>query len=93
MTRLIEVYNSMSGTNYRLREIYINPEHVAAMRHDDKVTSLLAEGSLPDGLAEGQIFTKLYIDRGHTGIDVTVVGDLQTVKEKLGLSKKMLLKG
>ena len=90
MIRLVEVHKSLSG--YHLGEIYINPEHVVAMRQDDKMKRVLQEGSLPE-LDERQSFTKLYVDRGHTGIDVTVVGDLQHIKEKLGLNKKTLLKG
>jgi hypothetical protein len=90
MVKLVEVHKSISG--YHLGEIYINPKHVVAMRQDDKMTRVLREGSLPE-LDERQSFTKLYVDRGHTGIDITVVGDLQHIKEKLGLNKKTLLKG
>ena len=48
---------------------------------------------LTDNLDERQTFTKIYIDRGHTGIDMTVVGDVRQIKEKLGLNKRALLKG
>ena len=91
MIRMVEVYKVLN--EYRLREVYINPKHVAAMRQDDRMLSLLAEGVLPDGLEPAQSFTKLYVDRGHTGIDITVVGDLSSIKEKLGLDARSLLKG
>ena len=91
MTRLIEVYKNL--TEYKIREVYVNPEHVVAMRQDDRMSSELQEGSLPEELDKRQTFTKLYVDRGHTGIDITVIGDLVSVKEKLGLSNKTLLKG
>ena len=90
MFRLIEVKKSLSG--YHLGEVYINPKHVVAMRQDDKMKRVLEEGSLPD-LDERQSFTKLYVDRGHTGIDITVVGDLHHIKEKLGIDSRTLLKG
>ena len=90
MIRLIEVQKNLSG--YRLGEVYINPKHVVAMRPDDKMIRVLEEGSLPD-LDERQSFTKLYVDRGHTGIDITVVGDLHHIKEKLGIDSRTLLKG
>ena len=48
MIRMVEVYKVLN--EYRLREVYINPKHVAAMRQDDRMLSMLAEGILPDGL-------------------------------------------
>ena len=53
----------------------------------------MEEGKLPDGIDQAQHFTKLYVDRGNTGIDITVVGDLDSIKEKLGLDTRSLLKG
>ena len=91
MTKLVEVYKSL--TEYRIREIYVNPKHIVAMRQDDRMSSVLKEGKLPNELDNRQVFTKLYVDRGNTGIDVTVVGDLNTIKEKLGLDNRSLLKG
>ena len=91
MIRMVEVYKVLN--EYRLREVYVNPKHVAAMRQDDRMLSLLAEGVLPTGIDEGQTFTKLYVDRGNMGIDITVVGNLGSIKEKLGLDTRSLLKG
>ena len=83
MTKLVEVYKQLN--DYMLREVYVNPKHIVAMRQDDRMTTVLREGKLPDQLDQRQDFTKLYVDRGNTGIDITVVGDLNTIKEKLGL--------
>ena len=91
MVKLVEVYKTLS--EYRLREVYVNPKHVAAMRQDEKMSSVLQEGKLPDELDNRQSFTKLYVDRGHTGIAITVVGGLHLVKEKLGIDTRSLLKG
>ena len=91
MIRMIEVYKVLN--EHRLREVYINPKHVVAMRQDDRMLGLLAEGKLPDGIDQAQSFTKLYVDRGNTGIDITVIGDLGSIKEKLGLDARSLLKG
>ena len=91
MTKLVEVYKQLN--DYLLREVYVNPKHIVAMRQDDRMTSVLKEGKLPDQLDQRQDFTKLYVDRGNTGIDITVVGDLNTIKEKLGLDNRSLLKG
>ena len=91
MIRMVEVYKVLN--EYRLREVYVNPKHVVAMRQDDRMLGLLAEDKLPSGLDQSQSFTKLYVDRGNTGIDITVIGDLVSIKEKLGLDTRSLLKG
>ena len=91
MVKLIEVQRMLNS--FRLSELYVNPEHVVAMRQDDRMLVNLKEGKLPSGLNENQTFTKLYIDRGQSGIDVTVVGDVEIVREKLGLGQRTLLKG
>ena len=91
MIRMIEVYKVLN--EYRLREVYVNPKHVVAMRQDERMQALLVEGKLPDGIDQVQMFTKLYVDRGNTGIDLTIVGDLDSIKEKLGLDTRSLLKG
>ena len=91
MIQLVEIHKVLGV--YKLREVYVNPKHVVAMRHDDRMAGVLQEGLLPPDLDERQSFTKLYIDRGHTGIDITVVGGLHIVKEKLGIDNRSLLKG
>ncbi len=98
MIQLVEVYNEVSsamrGTSkYTLREIYINPKHVVAIRPDNRMSGVLKEGLLPEGLDERQSFTKVFLDRGQTGIDITVVGEAAIVGKKLGLYEKELLKG
>jgi len=54
---------------------------------------VLKEGLLPEGMDERQSFTKVFLDRGQTGIDITVVGEAAIVGKKLGLYEKELLKG
>ena len=91
MVKLVEVQQRMH--RYYLSEVYVNPEHVVAMRADERMAQVLKEGRLPDDLDERQSFTKIYVARGHAGIDMTVIGDTQQIKEKLGLNKRTLLKG
>ena len=82
-------------SNYILREIFINPEHVVCLREDKLYKDLLVEGRLMKELDQKQSFTKVYLNRGHAGIEVTIVGSPGSVKEKLDLapSQKQLLKG
>ena len=98
ITKLIEIYNPVSASNsgtspWKLREIFINAEHVVAMRPDNMMDRLLHEGKLPGDLDKRQSFTKIYLNRGQTGIDITVVGEPEMVEQKLYHSRKQLLKG
>ena len=98
MIQLVEVFNEVSsamrGTSqYTLREVYINPKHVVAVRPDVRMKSVLQEGLLPEDLDERQSFTKVFLDRRQTGIDITVVGEAAIVSKKFGLHNRELLKG
>jgi hypothetical protein len=96
--QLVEVFNAVSSANhgtskFSLREVYINPKHVVAIRPDTHMSRLLAEGRLPEDLDPNQAFTKLYIDRGQNGLDLVVVGSVSVIGDKLGTHKKSLLRG
>ena len=79
---------------YILKKVYINPQHVVCLREDGHYKQLLQEGRLVDGLNENQSFTKIYLNRGQAGIDLTVVGSPSSIQEKLGItSEKQLLRG
>ena len=89
--KFTEVYPISSNmSNFKLREVGINPSFVVCTRIDDTMMGNLREGRLPDGLDERQEFTKIILDRGH-GYSITVVGNTETVNKQL--SKKVLLKG
>lgn len=104
--KLIEVVVRRSITNegktqqnqeYTLQEIYISPEHVVCMRTDELMQKKLDAELLPENLDSRQEFTKIYINRGQTGLDVTVVGNPDSIQRKFIESekkvKKELLKG
>ena len=97
MIQLVEVFNSSGhaggGLKYNLREIFIIPKHVVAIRPDERMKSLLNEGYLPEDMDKRQGFSKVHMDRGQSGIDLTVVGEAGIVSQKLGLTQKELLKG
>jgi hypothetical protein len=97
MIQLVEVYqyddHGRGHRRYNLREIFINPKHVVAIRPDNRMSKLLNEGYLPEDMDKRQGFTKVYLDRGQTGIDLTVVGEAGIVSGKLGITQKELLRG
>ena len=57
------------------------------------MSKLLNEGYLPEDMDKRQGFTKVYLDRGQSGIDLTVVGEASIVSQKLGIQQKELLRG
>ena len=93
--KLVEVTSDKGGTylnqKYKLKEIFVNPKHIVALREDNDMRVNMSEGTLPEGINPKMGFTRLYLDRGQHGLDVTVVGNPDTVREKLNLSNKQLL--
>tara|TARA_B100001758_G_C18354834_1_gene582057 strand:- start:427 stop:735 length:309 start_codon:yes stop_codon:yes gene_type:complete len=82
-----------SSSRYTLREVTINPEYVVCVREDATMRRMLSEGLLPNELSTTHQFTKVYLDRGQTGIDLTVVGDPQIIEQQLLPKNKELLNG
>ena len=80
---------------FTLKEVSINPEYVVCVREEERMGQMLKEGYLPEGLDQRQKFTRVFLDRGHTGIDVVVVGDPEIVETDLKRAKgnKELLNG
>jgi len=100
MIKLIEVCEQLKASNsyqrrYTLREIFINPKHVVALREESSYTQKLEEGLLPEELDSRQQFTRLTLDRGQSGLDVIVIGAPHLVESKLRESgrAKNVLKG
>ena len=93
--KLVEVISDKGGTylsqKYKLKEIFVNPKHIVALREDNDMRVNMNEGTLPEGINSQMGFTRLYLDRGQHGLDITVVGDPSHIREKLSLSKKELL--
>ncbi len=95
---LVEVYESTRvhsnerQRSYGLREVFINPEQVVCLREDPHFKGLLQESKLPPGLDENQSFTRIYMNRGQTGIDVVVIGTPGQVQKQIFKNTKSLLR-
>jgi hypothetical protein len=91
LVKLIEVYNKRTFAShsdgkveeFSLREVFVNPEHVVCMRENDTLKTRLSETQIGQEIHPAEGFTKLYINRGQSGIDLDVVGDLHAVQNKL----------
>ena len=96
LVKLTEVCHNNTLTtqqDYTLREVYINPEHVVMIREEARMRQLNEDGSLPPELNSGHQFTKLTINRGHTGTEIIVVGSPSIIETSLAHTSKKLIKG
>ena len=95
LVKLIEVYNKRTFASnnagkteeFSLREVLVNPEHVVCIRENDSLKSRLSDTTLGQEIHSSEGFTKIYINRGQSGLDLDVVGDMISIQKKLLGSK------
>jgi len=93
LIKLTEVCaNGAVTTNqqYTLREILVNPEHVIMIREEARLRQLNEQNLLAPGLDPQHGFSKLTINKGHTGTDIVVVGAPDIVEQQLQRTAKLL---
>ena len=102
IVKLVEIYENKFDSfssrdsnikNYSLREVFINPEHVVLLRPNNVFGEKNSEITLPEGLHSAQKYTTIYINRGHSGMEILVVGEPSAIEEKLRVASKKVLKG
>lgn len=96
LVRLTEICVNGAVTtpnDYILREVFINPEHVVMIREERRMKELNERGVLNEALDTKHRFSKLTINRGHSGTEIVVVGAPDMVETKLQNSSKQLLRG
>ena len=79
---------SSPSNEFLVQDVVINPNQITLCRPDDKMGFLFEDGDqkIP-GHAGTVEFTKIFLDRGNGGIDITVVGCLREISEKLKKSE------
>jgi hypothetical protein len=85
IVKFVEVVTNHSavGENFKLQEVFINPDHIVYIRDEPIMKQRLTEGKLPEGIDTRQNFSIIHLNRGNTGLDITVIGDVSTVNEKI----------
>jgi len=78
-------------TNYTLREVYINPDHVVCIREEHDFRRKLMEGRLPEGLDKRQEFSRVTLSSNSLNGSMVIVGSPNILEKKI--QKKKLLKG
>ena len=93
LVKLTEVFQNRTLTTqnkYTLREVFVNPEHVVMIREESSMRSLNEQGELPKDLDKSHRFTKLTINRGHTGTEIVVVGEPSLIENSLNTSRGLI---
>jgi len=99
MVQFIEVleesYPTKPESRFKVREIYISPEHIVMVREDSNIQRTLSEGlAVIPGLSPTAKFSKLTVNRGTQGQDIVVAGSVEAVYEKINnVRSKQLLRG
>ena len=97
LIKLTEVCaNGAVTTNqqYTLREILVNPEHVIMIREEARMRQLNERHVIAPGLNPDHAFSKITINKGHTGTDIVVVGHPEIIEKQLNKSNTpKLLRG
>lgn len=103
LIKLFEIYNEINHSaksnqgikKFSIREIAINTDFVVCMKEDTTLDFFLKKNLLPEGLNGDEKFTNVSIMRGQMGLDVTVVGSLETILKIVNNNKqdKNILKG
>ncbi len=97
--KLQEVYRSSTSTSrgsptdrmrWKVREIFVNPEHIVYARPSAEMSMRLTEG-LIDGVSSDQRgFCILSLNRGNSGTDITVVGTLEEIENRISKERQIL---
>ena len=93
LVKLTEVCHNTTLTTqqeYTLREVFVNPEHVVMIREESRMRQLNEQGKLAKDLDGAHQFTKLTINRGHTGTEIVGVGAPHVIEGTLNQTKTLL---
>ena len=96
LIKLTEVATNGTYTTsqkYILREVFVNPEHVVMIREEKRMKQLNEQGEINSELDPDHGFSKLTINRGHTGTEIVVVGAPEIIETQLNKDKRKILRG
>jgi hypothetical protein len=95
MVKLTEIVEQSMANDFSVRSVFVNPSHVVMVREDSKFSNYLAENKLSNlGIERNMQFTRVTMRGGSSGnYDITVLGPVELIYEKIQTSTKSLLKG
>jgi hypothetical protein len=101
LIKLLEIYeevihhNKAEGIkNYMIREVVINPDYIITLRNETIIEKYLRDcPSSFEGLQKDQKFTRISINKGNSGNDIIVLGNLDTIFKMFDMGTKKVIKG
>lgn len=91
LVKLVEIERGMRGGTARLKEVYLNPQHIISVTDDLISNESLMTEAANLGLTPGVMFSKVTIQEGNMPRSLIIVGSPAEVYRKI--RKKHVLKG
>jgi hypothetical protein len=93
--KLKEIYEARSGNTsvgsnapfrkrFDSRDVYVNPGHVVCLREEETFRRILSESDHAKTIDTKMSFTRVFLDRGQSGIDLVVEGTPSEIEQRLG---------
>jgi hypothetical protein len=94
LAKLTQVVENLSTSEYALKTIFVNPDHVITIIEDDRLQTINRRQPLLEGLDTDHEFSRIAISSGGTQSRlITVIGSPETVMEALKNDKRQLIRG
>ena len=93
MIKLVQI-TKHSLSEYRLTNIFVNPEHIIFMSEHLGMKNDLNEGKIKIGINTQATFTKIKINENSGFSEIVVVGSPESIQGKISSTKqRRILKG
>jgi hypothetical protein len=84
---LVNFSSTQTHKKYTLSAIYINPLHIVLLKEDLHYVELNVKKQLPEGFEKNQKFTRVIINRGNSGEELIVIGDIKGIASLINEGK------
>ena len=92
MVKLVQI-RKHNHTDYRIQNIYLNPEHIIFMSEHHVFKQDLIEGKIKLAIDKSASFTKIKVNENSGFSEIVVIGSPDIIEEKIHSNSKRLLKG
>ena len=100
IVRFKEIYEVKGGSThpgmtaykkkFQTRDVFVNPSHVVCIREDHAYGGMLTEADCSAEIDAAASYTRVYMNRGQSGIDLVVEGTPSQVEKTLQMGKELL---
>lgn len=75
---------------FQSRDVFVNPTHVVCIREDYNYKGTLSESDCSSDIDMSAGYTRIYMNRGQSGIDLVVEGTPSQVERLLHSGRELL---